>query len=265
MKFPCIIVSKFSDVPPEHKSAVKYWFFFNFVMVALCVINILFFICNWADLRLQINDTTNILLTIIGFLFAFAGINIYSIFNTNIESEKAKMIELQNKYSMQMELTIHKMKFYDSIHQLQLYSQLIFNLTKTNSQIFEWVDKVKMLCTVIQKFVEESKKRDTVDTFESDKDNLVALYRGLKYQQKSFLNKIVNSQSVFFQGMDSENQKALVENISTMLNAIDFLDEDDNLEDYDLVEQGNCNRIFSFLEKCRNSVMIFLKRKIKLC
>lgn len=265
MKFPCIIVSKFSDVPPEHKSAVKYWVFFNFVMVALCVINILFFICNWADLRLQINDTTNILLTIIGFLFAFAGINIYSIFNTNIESEKAKMIELQNKYSMQMELTIHKMKFYDSIHQLQLYSQLIFNLTKTNSQIFEWVDKVKMLCTVIQKFVEESKKRDTVDTFESDKDNLVALYRGLKYQQKSFLNKIVYSQSVFFQGMDSENQKALVENISTMLNAIDFLDEDDNLEDYGLVEQGNCNRISSFLEKCRNTVMIFLKRKIKLC
>lgn len=265
MKFRCIIVSKFSDVPAEHKSAVKSWFFFHFFMLALCVINILFFICNWADLRLQINDTTNILLTIIGFLFAFAGINIYSIFNTNIESEKAKMIELQNKYSMQMELTIHKMKFYDSIHQLQLYSQLIFNLTKTNSQIFEWVDKVKMLCTVIQKFVEESKKRDTVDTFESDKDNLVALYRGLKYQQKSFLNIIVNSQSVFFQGMDPENQKALVENISSMLNAIDFLDEDDNLEDYGLVEQGNCNRISSFLEKCRNTVMIFFKRKIKLC
>lgn len=94
---------------------------------------------------------------------------------------------------------------------------------------------------------------------------MVALYRGLKYQQKSFLNKIVNSQSDFFQGMDSENQKALVENISTMLTAIDFLDEDDNLEDYGLVEQGNCNRISSFLKMCRNSVMIFLKRKIKLC
>ena len=68
MKFPCIIVSKFSDVPAEHKSAVKSWFFFHFFMLALCVINILFFICNWADLRLQINDTTNILLTIIGSL-----------------------------------------------------------------------------------------------------------------------------------------------------------------------------------------------------
>ena len=265
MKFPCIIVSKFSDVPPEHKSAVKYWFFFNFVMVALCVINILFFICNWADFRLQINDTTNILLTIIGFLFAFAGINIYSIFNTNIESEKAKMIELQNKYSMQMELTIHKMKFYDSIHQLQLYSQLIFNLTKTNSQIFEWVDKVKMLCTVIQEFVEESKKRDTVETFESDNDNLIALYRGLKYQQKSFLNRIVNSPSDFFQGMDSKNQDALVDNISNMLAAIDFLDQDENLEDYDFDEKCNGNLISSFLEKCRKTVMIFLKRKIKLC
>lgn len=263
MKFRCIIVSKFSDVPAEHKSALKYWFFFHFFMLALCVINILFFICNWADLRLQINDTADILLTIIGFLFAFAGINIYSIFNTNIESEKAKMIELQNKYSMQMELTIHKMKFYDSIHQLQLYSQLIFNLTKTNSQIFEWVDKVKMLCTVIQEFVEESKKRDTVETFESDNDNLIALYRGLKYQQKSFLNRIVNSPSDFFQGMDSENQDALVDNISNMLAAIDFLDQDENLEDYDFVGKCNGNLISSFLEKCRKAIVIFFKRKIK--
>lgn len=183
--------------------------------------------------------------------------------NTNIESEKAKMIELQNKYSMQMELTIHKMKFYDSIHQLQLYSQLIFNLTKTNSQIFEWVDKVKMLCTVIQEFVEESKKRDTVETFESDNDNLIALYRGLKYQQKSFLNRIENSPSDFFQGMDSKNQDALVDNISNMLAAIDFLDQDENLEDYDFDEKCNGNLISSFLEKCRKTVVIFLKRKIK--
>lgn len=64
--------------------------FFPSNEVALCITNIVFFIYNWGDLRLQINDTTNILLTIIGFLFAFAGINIYSIFNTNIETEKAK-------------------------------------------------------------------------------------------------------------------------------------------------------------------------------
>ena len=111
MNFHYIIVDKYSDVPPEHKRAVKRWFFFQFFMVALCTINIIFFICNWGDLRLQINDTTNILLTIIGFLFAFAGINIYSIFNTNIETEKAKMIELQKEYSHQMETAILKCLF----------------------------------------------------------------------------------------------------------------------------------------------------------
>lgn len=120
-----------------------------------------------------------------------------------------------------------------------------------------------MLCTVIQEFVEESKKRDTVETFESDNDNLIALYRGLKYQQKSFLNRIVNSPSDFFQGMDSKNQDALVDNISNMLAAIDFLDQDENLEDYDFDEKCNGNLISLFLEKCRKTVVIFLKRKIK--
>ena len=57
-------------------------------MVCLCTINIVFLIANWGELHVNIDSATNILLTIIGFLFAFAGINIYSIFNTNIESEK---------------------------------------------------------------------------------------------------------------------------------------------------------------------------------
>ena len=77
------------------------------------------------------------------------------------------------------------------------------------------------------------------------------------------MNRIVNSPFDFFQGMDSENQDALVDNISNMLAAIDFLDQDENLEDYDFVEKCNGNLISSFLEKCRKTVVIFFKRKIK--
>lgn len=227
MNFHYIIVDKYSDVPPEHKRAVKRWFFFQFFMVALCTINIIFFICNWGDLRLQINDTTNILLTIIGFLFAFAGINIYSIFNTNIETEKAKMIELQKEYSHQMETAILKMSFYDSVHQLQLYSQLIFNLSKTNSQIIIWVDKIKEQCECIKLYIEDSKKHDSVETYEHNQANLLALYRGLKHQQRSFLDKNANSRSNFFNDLDVTNRNEIIDSIKVMFASLDFLEPDD--------------------------------------
>lgn len=232
MNFHYIIVDKCSDVPPEHKRAVKRWFFFQFFMVALCITNIVFFIYNWGDLRLQINDTTNILLTIIGFLFAFAGINIYSIFNTNIETEKAKMIELQKEYSHQMETTIHKMAFYDSVHQLQLYSQLIFNLSKTNSQIIIWVDKIKEQCQCIKLYMEDSKKHDSVEMYEHNQANLLALYRGLKHQQRSFLDRNANSRSNFFSDLDVTNRNEIIDSIKVMFASLDFLEPDDFDDDF---------------------------------
>ena len=83
-----LIVDKLSNVAEHHRRSVTLWFFYHFVMVCLCTINIVFLIVNWCELHVNIDSATNILLTIIGFLFAFAGINLYSIFNTNIESGK---------------------------------------------------------------------------------------------------------------------------------------------------------------------------------
>lgn len=233
MNFHYIIVDKFSSVPPEHKKAVKRWLFFQFFMLALCVTNIIFFICNWGDLRLQINDTTNILLTIIGFLFAFAGINIYSIFNTNIETEKAKMIELQQAYSLYIETTIHKMAFYDSVHQLQLYSQLIFNSPKANSQIILWIDKVREQCQCIKEYMAESKKQEKAEIYEQNEANLLALYRGLKYQQSNFLDRNAKSHSDFFKELDFNNRKEFVNSINSMFSPLDFLDIQNLDEDLD--------------------------------
>lgn len=255
MNFNYIIVDKYSDVPPEHKKAVNCWLFFQFFMVALCIINILFFIYNWGDLRLQINDTTNILLTIIGFLFAFAGINIYSIFNTNIETEKAKMIELQKEYSHQIETAIRKMDFYDSVHQLQLYSQLIFNLAKTNSQIIIWIDKVREQCQLIKLYIENSKKQDKVETYEYNVDNLLALYRGLKYQQSSFLERNATLHSSFFNDLDATNRKEIIDNIKVMFVSLDFLDPDD-LDDNFSDKASNTTWLSSFWDRIKK---IFVK------
>ena len=81
-----IIIDKLSKVAESHRNSVILWFAYHFFSITLCIVNIIFFIYNWQDWTISLENETNILLTIIGFLFAFAGINIHSIFNTNIEA-----------------------------------------------------------------------------------------------------------------------------------------------------------------------------------
>lgn len=226
MKFQYIIVDKLSGVPSKHKKALISWFGYQFFVISLCVINSVFLICNWQDLRLQINDTTNILLTIIGFLFAFAGINIYSIFNTNIETEKSKMIELQQQYSLQLNNSMQRMDFYRNIYKLQLYTQLILSSSQANSQLFEWADKVSKLCHSINDYLKQSQGKMTKDEYDHIKADLLALLRGLKYQTKAFCIR-VKVDNAFYGEMDEENQKLLMEQIQNMLSPINYLDEDD--------------------------------------
>lgn len=62
-----LIVDKLSNVAEHHRRSVTLWFFYHFVMVCLCTINIVFLIANWGELHVNIDSATNILLTIIGF------------------------------------------------------------------------------------------------------------------------------------------------------------------------------------------------------
>lgn len=185
-----LIVDKLSNVAEHHRSSVILWFFYHFVMVCLCTINIVFLIVNWCELHVNIDSATNILLTIIGFLFAFAGINLYSIFNTNIESEKQKLIELQDIYKAQTLTNIELMKFSASINKLQLYSQLIFSSKKMNSQILEWATIVADTINSIQLYLEEIKHKETHDFYEKNNNDVLALSRGFRYQGIEFLNYI---------------------------------------------------------------------------
>lgn len=167
-----LIVDKLSNVAEHHRRSVILWFFYHFVMVCLCTINIVFLIANWGELHVNIDSATNILLTIIGFLFAFAGINIYSIFNTNIESEKQKLIELQDIYKAQTLTNIELMKFSASINKLQLYSQLIFSSRKMNSQILEWASIVADTINSIRLYLEEIKQKETHEIYEHNNNDL---------------------------------------------------------------------------------------------
>lgn len=196
MKF--IIVNKLSNVVHNHRTTVLLWFFYHFLMVTLCCTNILFFVCNWSDLRLCVNDVTNILLTIIGFLFAFAGINIYSIFNTNIEAEKQHLVEMREAYSNKMDNTIEELNFTSCLTKLQLYGQLIFTSVESNSQILEWIQLSSDVINEIKCSLDKSNKSECSDKYNKKKSDVMAVTRSMGYLAEKFLVEIERPTSTFF-------------------------------------------------------------------
>ena len=198
MNFKFLIVDKLSNVAANHRRAVIMWFGYHFFMVALCCINILFFILNWSDLTLCVNDVTNILLTIIGFLFAFAGINIYSIFNTNIEAEKERLIEIREQYSKTMNDTLEEMNFSANITKLQLYGQLIFTSQKSNSQLLDWMQKTSDIIKEIKKSLEQFKTQKILEQYLQRKNDVIAVSRSIGYLANMFYSEISKTKTTYF-------------------------------------------------------------------
>lgn len=128
----------------------KRWrYSFYICAIILMLTNTVFLFVNIHDWQIIVSEST-ILLSIIGCLFAFTAINIYSIFNTNIDTQKEEIIELKNKY----ELLYNKYESFYSIERRQLDITILivrFQTTilaissteKMNSQFLEWLDMAK--------------------------------------------------------------------------------------------------------------------------
>lgn len=224
-----IIVDKLSGQVRNNRRSVIVWFCYHFLMVVLCCTNLLFFICNWYDLKLSINDLSNILLTIIGFLFAFAGINLYSIFHTNIETEKERLIEMRETYENKMKIILNDIDFSSNITMLQLYCQLIFTSQKNNSQILEWVQKSLDLLKNIEQSLTNSKHNECLSLYNQKNDDVIAVSRGMVYLADIFMNKITDAPS-YFGNLDNNNIAYIKERITELrdiLNKLGGYTEDD--------------------------------------
>lgn len=223
MNFNFLIVDKLSNVAVNHRRSVIMWFCYHFFMVALCCVNILFFILNWSDLTLCVNDITNILLTIIGFLFAFAGINIYSIFNTNIEAEKERLIEIREQYSQTMNDTLEEMNFSADITKLQLYGQLIFTSQKSNSQLLDWMQKTSDIIKEIKNSLEHFKKQKSLEQYMQRKNDVIAVSRSIGYLAKVFYSEISKTNTSYFYNVDKGNAEFIKNKINALMGKLDEL------------------------------------------
>lgn len=213
------------------------WFVYHFFMVTLCCTNILFFICNWSELRLDVTDVTNILLTIIGFLFAFAGINIYSIFNTNIEAEKERLIEMRETYSRQMDETIGNLMFSANMTKLQLYSQLIFTSLEINSQILEWIQQSTDIIDEIVLLLDKASKSECLEKYNQKKNDVIAVTRSLGYLAKRFVGEMKQKQHSFFYNIDENNATYIQDKIESLIEKLESLSNETVIDDNSLFEK----------------------------
>lgn len=259
MNFNFLIVDKLSNVATNHRRPVVMWFCYHFFMVVLCCINILFFIINWTDLSLCINDVTNILLTIIGFLFAFAGINIYSIFNTNIEAEKERLIEIREKYSQIMDITLEEMTFSANTTKLQLYGQLIFTSKKNNSQLLEWIQNTTQIINEIEVTLEKYKTKGSLTHYLQRKNDLIAVSRSLGYLANNFLNEVSKTGTSYFNGLDNNNKEYIIKEIEKLKTRIEEFGECTEKENQSSAKHISTNRFLGIISKLINKFRIFAK------
>ena len=103
---------------------MKYSFYIS--MSILAITNSLCFIVNWKNWEINISNEA-ILLSVDGFFFAFAGINIYSIFNTNIENEKKMLNDIIKKYDAELRLSSSGLKFPQNIHNVYQSCQYLIS------------------------------------------------------------------------------------------------------------------------------------------
>lgn len=171
-------------------------YFYHISMAVLAICNSIFLIRNIDDWDVNI-DQTAILLTFLGFFFTFAGIYIYSVFNTNVELEKKNLRELTNKYGE--ELALANQGVYSVSKLLNFYQtgQLIVNSPRMNVHIYAWIDQLQTLYKEQTDYMRELYKRG-LPIHASYRLDLLSVCRGLSESLSMMIERIEKRKDVFF-------------------------------------------------------------------
>lgn len=192
-------------------------YFFYIVMSCLAIINIIFFFCYWQDLELHLSEET-LMLTVVGFFFAFAGINIYSIFNTNIENEKQALIDLESNYEKRLELSEKELQFPRDLIRTYNTAQYLSSSKAFHPSSFDWIITIKNNLSEMRDFVSGFKGCGDEHKFEMYRTDLVNLSQGILLLLRDH-ERVVESDSFFI------NKSEEKENYRKRLNGlIKFVD-----------------------------------------
>ena len=195
----------------------KYTFYIT--MSILAVVNSTFLICNWQSLTLGLNNES-LLLSVVGFFFAFAGINIYSIFNTNIESEKAALRALQEKYDGELRLSAQMLRFPQELIMIWHIAQYISTAKVIQSKSFDWLRDLKKRMKSQRDFVQGLRDNYQIEIHERYRDDLANLAQGVLMVMSQHLERINISNEFFVPIVNNKDTY-----ITNLEDVIQFIEE----------------------------------------
>lgn len=184
-----------------------FWYSFLIGAIILIVTNTYFLIYNLNNWEIHI-DKEELFLTFVGFLFAFAGINIYSIFNTNIEEEKDRLNKLGDTYDLMILETNSLLDIRKNQIQLSQYSLIICNSIDFNSQFFEYLRVYSNLLDDYDEKLNNLKKISNELYESNNNDNLIFL-NGLYHPFRFFIQNLENNKTPFFERITNEVQEKI--------------------------------------------------------
>lgn len=239
----------------------KRWlYFYHFCVIILCLTNSVFLVVNFSDLKIDVHDTSNIMLTVIGFLFAFAAINIYSIFNTNVDKEKENIIDMTHKYEILLDEDRTKMGLTSEMVRLQMIIHSISATQEINSQFLEWIDMANNLASsFVSKLnkIHDNYPKETFDFFYSE---MTMVVRNGTYMIEEKLKDIDNDN--FWKNHHASIKNTTVKDLSELVNVLQdfekydfenkkpYVDQNNNSEDFPKTIGGRVIRVIcDFIKK----------------
>lgn len=207
----------------------KQWrYFFYICAIILMLTNTVFLFVNIHNWQVEVSEST-ILLSVIGCLFAFTAINIYSIFNTNVDTQKEEIVETKNKYESllnlyesfyniekkQLDITILIMRFHTTI-------LAVSSTEKMNSQFLEWLDKAKEQVTSFISLFNDFHDNVSKEVFDSVYSELAIVVNNSIHLFES--ERIIVNKDDFWKDHKLESTK------QTALNEIDIIKN--NMKDF---------------------------------
>lgn len=214
------------------------WYFFLFSLVTIAGVNLAFFVAHWQELSFDFSETS-IYITFVGFLFAFAGINIYSIFNTNIEEEKKRLYDLNEKYKDEIKRTMCLLDFSKKHIKYYQLSQMISGAKVFNIQLGEWLGEFDDLRNEMVDFLYELSLIDKGE-FESMSSDFTDVNRSVCYLFGSLYDRINANSKAFFAHVDEELKNRFLEQLSNTISEINDLqtkDFSEKIEDEDEIKE----------------------------
>lgn len=232
-----IVIKRWADFSGNRWVCIG-WFIYHFAIFCLVVINFAFLYCHFHDYTFTPTDTSALLLTFVGFLFAFAGINIYSIFNTNVEAEKHSLQKLRQQYEEKLSDSLKSVEFSKSLVRIYILVRLIVEPQKADSQYFDNIDSVHKLLTETKDSLVARKNELPTSQYEMYEIELKDIASGVKVQISSLKERIHRDRTSYFVEFTSQRMITdAVAKLDGLYNLLEAFEDGSIYEEPEVIEE----------------------------